>query len=465
MLDPTYDLANGSELFKNGDAYPNARLQSVNTNHSLLVFANLTEPLSVSLRPELPSRRNSKQDLYRYYTTMFDRNVWLHKYGLVRMIAWIPENDVAGLIPRSVVRRSRQSIRFELFTDLHEVASGSYDHAGKTQTRRHYDLDVESEVLVRQSVAADKIWHPQHRQPNPIQPPIAALNIYDEVDRARMAISPDRQPWHKKLVASEKAPTRAPSQSQKSQPTGAQKSYAAIEQEKYKELRELESRSSTEHKRYKACLALATRQRHLDQQQHSLNNAEARIEEQGEKFQELLNEMANIQKEIDGMIRDSRDFVNRCIDDARAFDHIPPVLTWDHRRAEPLVVRDEEFHPKSPLTLLDIRPRLDPISHMDSLEKLICFEFVCATLLAVSKSTLYDALGAMLQGGVDEFIEHVPSLKGGSNASQAILQYRVRSLPADLFLEIAMAWETWPFRPPAEEMLSRTSDTDGVKFK
>jgi hypothetical protein len=125
------------------------------------------------------------------------------------------------------------------------------------------------------------------------------------------------------------------------------------------------------------------------------------------------------------------------------------VLAWDRREVEPLWVDKDEFYPSKPLALLDFQPRPTALLlRLDTPEKKLCFDYLTSTLLQNPGRSVAHGLEQMVHDGLNQFLEKVPSLRDPQQGGNPDLDdFRIRSLPVGLFVDLALAWETWPFRP------------------
>jgi len=98
--------------------------------------------------------------------------------------------------------------------------------------------------------------------------------------------------------------------------------------------------------------------------------------------------------------------------------------------------------------LADLQPKIDNFAQLNTPERLFCFNHIVSILLQTPSRSLRQSLEQLVEGGIEGFLERVPSLQDTSKGGRANLDdLRTRSLPLDLFIDIALAWETWPFRP------------------
>jgi hypothetical protein len=199
-------------------------------------------------------------------------------------------------------------------------------------------------------------------------------------------------------------------------------------------------------------LAIANQQRVLDHEERTNTTPLVAIEECSKEILRRKRDLLGPQARVN---------VDRMIDDARAFDSSPPVLAWDRRDAEPVLVEDTDFYTPEALPLVDFRPKLDIISRLDTASKQVCFNYVTGVLLQSSSRTVRSALKVLVQNGVDEFLQRVPGLRDPRRGGKPNLtDLRVRSLPVDLFVDLAIAFESWPFRPELVEMEQRSLGAD-----
>jgi hypothetical protein len=131
----------------------------------------------------------------------------------------------------------------------------------------------------------------------------------------------------------------------------------AIKSKQGKRLRTLRSRRVTTHNQHQRCMEIVQKQRSVDRGEVgpststvNQDNPTRELKPCREVIEELRTERKKLQREY--ML-----LADKCIDDQRAFDRVPPVLTWDRREVEPLWVDEDESYPSKPLALLDFQPR------------------------------------------------------------------------------------------------------------
>jgi len=412
-------------------------------NPSLLIIANTSSSI-IKARDHNYGGPSSKYMIHAYYTSMFRKDSSLHKYGLTRMLAWIPEKDKKIVIPRTVVRRSRLTVRTELAAQATEVAGGSsYQHASLRE-RRHYDVDMRSEARVGQRTR--HTYAPQNRQPVSLMPFADSLNP-NMAGLLAMQQNPTRRTWAEKLLRLEQMYQAGHVIEGGNRTRGSSQKVS----EEWKRLGYYRSKQRVAHNFHVHCDDLVRRQVSLDKGLLP-DSTEKNGPADAQELQRAIDELRN---ERDGLALIKKERVTKGIDDHRAFTCSPPVLQWDRREFEPLQAQDGEFYSptRRALALLDLMPRSDLVSRLDSEAKRVCFDYVLDILFDRPACDMRAGLERLVQGGVDEFIERVPRLqdplKGGGPDLSDI---RPRALSVEVFIDLAIEFERWPFRPPIAEL-------------
>jgi mitochondrial transcription factor 1 len=403
-------------------------------NTSLLIVANATRR-SGSGRKDDSNYVGAigKHMLHTFYNSLFHHaQEGLHRYGRVRMLAWLPDDDKASILPRTVASRGKQAVQWDLIANVSEVVGGDSYQQSALSARRHYELDMESELLLMQRTSSGTVRDRSSRQPPPIRPVPASFNL-DEAGLAAMHESPNRPKWTDELVDLEERYKRGD---------------FAITSKQGKRLRTLRNRRVTAYNSHQRSMDIAQRQRSLDRSEVGLstsNITQGTLTGEPKPREEVANGLRTERKKLQ---REYMLLVDKCIDDQRAFDLVPPVLAWDRREVEPLWVDKDEFYPSKPLTLLDFQPRLtELLSRLDTPGKKLSFDHVTSTLLQHPGRSIAQGLKQMVHDGLDQFLQKVPSLRDPRQGGKPDLEdFRIRSLPIGLFVDLALAWETWPFR-------------------
>jgi transcription factor 1 len=180
-----------------------------------------------------------------------------------------------------------------------------------------------------------------------------------------------------------------------------------------------------------------------------------------ERKQQLRERFSALRDKLERMSTNQSDVFYMRIDDRRAFRQDPPVLFWDRREAEPLVVKEKEFFPQHELCLLDFHPKsVWPIIQGHNIPKYDYLESILSSLYLNPKYSIARGLRNLAPGADEWIIPRCPSLtnpaKGGS---LDVSELSVRCLNQDMLKEIMEAWMSWPFRPTKSQMIFRAGNS------
>jgi mitochondrial transcription factor 1 len=427
VLDPETGLLRASQQDYHADI-------GSDLNTSLLIVANATRRGGSGRKDDSNyAGAISKHMLHGFYNSMFHHTQEsLHRYGRVRMLAWLPDDDKASILPRTVASRGKQAVQWDLLADISEVAGGSSYQQSSLSARRHSELDIESEHLVMQRTRSDPAKDADSRQPPPTIPIPVSFNL-DEAGLAAMRELPNRPQWADELFELEER---------------YKKGEFTPKSKQGKRLRVLRNRRVTAYNSHHRSMDIAQRQRLLDRSEVPSTSDVGQDVLSGElKPSEEFTE--SLRTDRAKLKREHKLLVDKCIDDQRAFDHVPPVLAWDRREAEPLWAEKDEFYPSKMLALLDFQPRSNALlSLLDTPEKKLSFDHVTSALLQHPGRSIVQGLEQMVHDGLKQFLEKAPTLRDPRHGGKLDLDdFRIRSIPVELFVDLALAWETWPFRP------------------
>lgn len=376
----------------------------------------------------------------------------LHHYGLVRMLAWLPDDEKTTFLPRTITERKKFSVRLDLATHVSEVAGGALDNGRVQQARRQHDLAVQSERRVAQRAKNSGVWDPENRRPPASTPPWYEIGLdIDALDQLRRL--PHKLPWQIELLDSEDA-WRECQQKVGKQPSIARNGIGRPRSPEPENMRFLRAKFLTVRKTKMVAQEWANRQSELDKSEIALHTVSQVPPTLAAAKEEIQQKAATLHAEIGQGRNDLALLAKKYIDDRRGFEQKPPLLQWDRRPSEPLVVKDDEFYPPKEMALLDLKPVPEALDKLNDFDKRTCFDYLCNILLRTPAQSVRNDLTAAVQGGLDDFIERVPDLgnrlKGGNPNLDDL---RVRTLPLDLLVQLALALETWPFRMQTHEMI------------
>lgn len=419
------------------------------TNNSLLLTVNLTGLTEAS-------RWSGSEASYffnDFYTSFWGLRNNIHRYGLIRVLAWAPDTIKSVLVPRGVESRVRQSVHLEACSSITEIAGAGWSRALETGDRelRWPDLALEDAKAVRDAEAAAGVVTPEFRRDLPPWNPHWQLPPDPELLRAAPGASelPSLQEF---LALDEQLKIEMPDWRKKAL---TQKRFTrsgmTAEQKRWRFL--LGARHS-EYNRYLKMDEYVRGQRSLEQLWRS-----KLVQGQGliaaEELAKMVKEAASLKTSIHKTSRQFIDIAKKAVDDYRAYDSRPRALAWNERKFEPLTVRPDEFAPENPLSLIDLTPQPRFRELLPTEHQCMLFDYVVAKLCYHHLTQdVYGALTDLLQAGVDEFIESVSDLKDPLRGGwYDLTELRIRSLPPQMFFEIALAYDKWPFRPEFSKLM------------
>ncbi|KAG5978458.1 hypothetical protein E4U55_006205 [Claviceps digitariae] len=398
-------------------------------NDTLLLTANLS---TYPKRPFLGFESVTTMVLYQFMSSIRTSTLF-QRYGLVRMLLWVNDDDKRRLLPRSLNRRKKSVFEAELACDwIHEVAGLDAEVQDRNTLRDEW-INVESASQTLQRMKAAGLDMPRGRETR------AYLKLQSEPE----------------LVGQKLAGVQAPVLTR------------PFKQE-LEEMKQLETLESVEDKakfsqlkrRERCGMEDALTYLELLQERERVLEL-ASTGPQSEEFQKA--DMAWNER-ISNMKKNPRNEFRNIRDNYHIFRQSRPALLWDRRAFEPLSAKPEEFFPNVPTALLDIQPKsMHPLlrqlgpssSRSGDMSEVMLRCWFHHTVLPVQKSM--EAIWA----GFGDLIDQCPSLldvnKGG-NPMTGHGAMTVRTMNEEQWVEILQAWMDWPFRPTYTEMLGRLVD-------
>ncbi|KAK5082175.1 hypothetical protein LTR05_007318 [Lithohypha guttulata] len=408
------------------------------------------------------------------------------KYGLYKLLVWVPIRDRVNVVPRSTAFRTRVQRHLDAAFDVREIVSSfPGDGYDRQWNRPWYAAEIERtrEVQERQRQAGFDV--PVHRQqPEPEPYSIAVdpvpenfgllsrlrhkpdviqeyLDLWDEVEkahpewmgnylrqRAELGLLEELQiqPWLKRRLKR----------------TGFGVASYSPRLVPHDDIRWkwmlMRNRMNTLYNRYNRVENLAREQIALEKE--LLNIRKAYPEDKGPyeaRLQELKPAFEKIKTRHREMFKDNRSSYVKAIDDHRA--NIYGVLNFNRQDHEPLLChKDLDFYPHQPLMLLELIPKASFVASINTAERQICFDYINHMMNTGIYTTLQDVLERLV-GSKNSAVYHdllatVPKLTdplyGGYHDLSDV---RVRAIHADLLVELAVAYEAWPLRRDIAHML------------
>ena len=418
-------------------------------NDTLLVFANVPGLKAAQSKSNASA---AVPNMQQYVYGMMNQHRSIHHYGMVRMFAWVTDDEKSAILPRTITDRRRTSVMLDLVAQVSEIAGGTVSEANPSKARRRHDLPIQSAQLVAERAKALGIRDPDSRRHPPPIPIWYELGLgSDALDQLRNL--PHKLPWQDELLALEDS-WRKSQQEVGKQSSETIKSGGTPPPKVPVRLQRLRSQYLTIRKTKAIAQDWADRQSEIDKAEVDLFTGGRSPSEHSAMREEIQLKAATLHSDMDQGRKDLGVLARRYIDDRRGFEQHPPLLQWDRRTAEPLAVKDDEFYPAKKMALLDIKPVPEALDSLNNFDKQICFQYLCHILFSNPSLSTRNALETVFQGDLDDFVERVPDLsnplKGGN---PDLNDLRVRTLPLDFLVQLALALESWPFRKQTPEMI------------
>lgn len=385
------------------------------------------------------------------------------KYGLVRMLVWIPDEEKETIIPRIVQTRKKGAIEAELATEyIAEVcgkdgnldAEGVPVNAKNNQVRPHqFNLESLRQALVRMKEAGNVT--PKDRQTRLLQQfKEAKIPLNKPINLTKEAFTSD------KTFYTELEDMKA----QKEQGVITKGTKAA------KRLSMLTHYDTWLDKLAVRLLDLTQRRDAIAEQYGQAEQAKAGGEE--EHAQKLLDEAKKANEKYNAEVRKLPDYVRMQLNLVR--DQLQvlrqpadmgPVLSWDRRPWEPLKVQAAEFFPNQPCALIDIQPKaphkllrhIGPgTSNAGDIFDLMLSSIMRNTLVSLVHNMDHVWPGATegLEGQCRTVLD--PATGGSPLTGDAAPSARAAN-QAQL-IELLQEFLRWPFMPTYHELVGRLED-------
>ena len=425
-------------------------------NDSLLLVANLGRSAA-----QVRSRGHSYGAFGSIWSFLraIQKSSELGAYGLIRMLVWAQDSEKNLLVPRCVGNRLRKALEADLWLE------SAFEIAGLTATKsirqRDHDLNMLSTIRVVKGMAERGVKTPVHRK-SPIEIEAEAAIAAGTESQPRNDLVAKRG-WNSELEALEKA--YKDGEFKRYVGEMASTSESADAQSGRPPKGGIKKRRKAVDPRYSRMLYLrvnANRQHLLKSQLNDLVEvadqlAAMPVSTDGPMpLQQQSSTPSELGRKLDGMMSTTQQRLELYLDDRKALQDRPPLLFWDRRIDEPLVVQANEFHPQMPLALLDLRPKAID-ARLESGDNRIMLELLIRHLWqSPRRSVLPSSLEVLGDGATKALAYDVPSLRDPAQGGHSDLnQLRSRMLRPEMFADIIMAWHRWPWRPTRAELHDR----------
>jgi mitochondrial transcription factor 1 len=384
--------------------------------------------------------------MYQFMSALRTHSLF-QRYGQVRMLIWVENDEKDTILPQSVSARRKAAIEAEISCQIQEVASSTTRH----NYPRDRNLELQSTRFALEKMEKMGVSTPQGRESSCLEELLSGVVC----DLRKVGSIGTSDAFLKELSDLE-----------------AQYAAGKLGEWEYKDGPTLKPKMRTESPE----LARLRTLRYLEKHQR-------RKFEKRECIKAELDEVLAMQRELhatkqpkrqaqEGVMKHRTDAWKRKMDDlpeevlentvayldnCRIFDMKPRTLMWDRRDYEPLKVRANEFLPMREMCLLDFQPKsIWPILKENFPDNYDAFEYILSQLLIIPTQNIRRGFSALAPGAYDYLIAECPSLtdptKGGSLDVELI---SVRCLTTEMLKEIIEAWVRWPFKPNRFEIMSK----------
>ncbi|KAI1394969.1 S-adenosyl-L-methionine-dependent methyltransferase [Hypoxylon fuscum] len=363
----------------------------------------------------------------------------IQRYGLVRMLIWTRHDDKQGLLPKVMQKRRKLALDTELSCEWVREICGR-DGPDSAWFVRDDVIDTSSNVATWKRMEASGIKMPARR-------------ASEDLKAARAASKSKKLPF----PGSTPPVFRRPFQEALNELEAAhEKQIFTRDSDNYKSMRSYRWRANSEEKKHQRMFNLIAG---LDAITTLYRSGRASPEE----IRVLEGEWeANLRANPQGFIDE---FVTYK-DNLHYYRQDPPLLHWDRREYDPMVVQPEEFFPNIHCSLLDIQPKeVHPLIRQtgpNSNRAGDCFDLIMNSMMGQSTLPVSQTLDALMPGAADFIIPRWESARdvdrGGVVAKTRYAKLNPRMLNARQWEELLEHWMEWPFRPDFQELIARTHD-------
>lgn len=406
-------------------------------------------------------------DPAKFYLQQYWQSIWdysrvpLSKYGLVRLIAWVPEHDKQAIVPRSVMLRVRQALNLEIHYNIQEVAcSFPYNGEALHKYSKAYSAEMYRRARLERLCKESGYVVPPGRELPPPEPPSYHYEPLEENFEALLALK-TRPPRVDRFIElhqtlKEVQPDWLELYTRHTANHGRfiKRFHKTLENGAYMAHM---TRMRVYHSNHVRTEKLVERQMGFERE---LYHDRIQHPDDEERYQRniarLRPELDQIKAITDKLPREKSGAFLKLLDDYRADLH--QVLSWNAHTRNPLLTERSDFFGGPMLSLLSFEPLVPVISRVSTADSHIYLNYL-TYMVSDSDAEPVSARLALLLGSREaatDFVKEVPSLfdiaKGGWHNLDEL---RCRTMSRDHFLDIVRAWEQWPARPDTADLVAQ----------
>ncbi|KAI1139462.1 S-adenosyl-L-methionine-dependent methyltransferase [Hypoxylon sp. FL0543] len=404
-------------------------------NDTLLVTAN------IAFHPKkrfLTFESLASLVLYQFIESMRTSSLF-QRYGQVRMLVWARHDDKYGIIPKLMQKRKKVAIDAELSCEwVHEVCGRQgLDSAWFV---RDSTIDESSSLATWKRMRAARIQIPEGRASEGL---IAAQLMH----KSRKTVVPGSvPPVFKRPFQDVLEDLEATHQEQ----------IFTKDSQSYRSMKCYRWRANWEDKKHERMLQMLSGLDAITALYKSGKASPGEIEAMEAEW------AASLQANPKGFINEFLTYK----DNLHYYRQDPPLLHWDRRAYDPMVVQPDEFFPNVECSLLDMQPKVvHPLLRQkgpNSNRAGDCFDLIMSSMMYQSTLPINQGLDSIMPGAAEYIIPRWKSIRdldhGGVAAKTRYTELSARLLNARQWEELIEIWMEWPFRPEFHELVARTHD-------
>ncbi|PQE04466.1 hypothetical protein CJF31_00007296 [Rutstroemia sp. NJR-2017a BVV2] len=373
-----------------------------------------------------------------------------HKYGLVRMLLWVPDEEKMQLLPRHVHGIRKTAIEALVTCEsIREIASSTED---TSRFLRDQTLALENSVEVVKRMDSQGITTPAHRQGDL---EVAARNIvaggthegFSDLQRFKRSYSGQIEDLQRRYDNGELSMRLDPDPENPSAIPPMNPEWEALIRLSSK-IRQSNRETAAHDKlidEYIEINHLYVELNAADPDAEATQNAKKALDDRKKAWVATLEAMSTPAW---------NHFIVR-------FDSRRVTTPFEKRDFEPLKVYSKEFYPASNAALLDLQPKaLWPCLAKDFPKNYDVFEYIIGNMYASPTQSVKDAFIGLWPGAYEQLRDNCPSLTDGKTGCCFGLEHlTVRALTMEMLQEIIEAWLKWPFRPTRFDLMKRSGSS------
>ena len=449
----TYDKIFNDHLLPKRDPLPDSDPRLREPNNSLLVIGSL-----VRRYPEI--RGGSHQVSFpsmvlHQMAEAAQTNTMLQRYGLVRLLLWIPDELKHAALPDSVIHKVGFSVNVDSSFEIAEIVGSDRSQLSRIDAQkkimhkqRQDQLEVWGARRVLERMRSKDMSVPEHRRPDFHQ---KALDTDDETleayipirlakDKPLETLLDDHEDQARQLQ--EYAATPRPQRKRMNVP--AKIKLTNVTQEFI---------TLTEHESVRYYIDVWGEQIALEHEysttktelsDESRKDLESRLIETSNIIASVMHTLFNVQ-----VIKQLRIL----LDEYFALCKPNPMMQYDRRPFEPMTVAIEEFWPRFPMRLLDLKPRSEALGDdlMNPTEATHIKRGLLKALFTHPSAPLMESIDRLGPGARDILPpEFRDSTTGGMLNPEHLL---TKNITREQLVALTKAYIEWPFRPLGSEAL------------